>query len=136
MILFAQLNLYIRTSTNILTGEHDGDAGPTRDGKTRVRASQFQVSDLAKLEPLLSELITNNQLLILLEINKSTDSITPLLLRLSKRENVPLSTLKSSTKALKKLGMIRFMNSSPVEVTPTGSLALRILSISTGDINE
>ena len=117
-------------------GEYYGDACPTQKGKINVRASQIQISYFVELKPLLSKLITNNQFLILLEINNCKNYITPLLLQLSKREKIPLSTLKSSAKALKELGLINFKNLSPVEITISGLLVLKILSISLVDFNK
>lgn len=114
-----------------------GDASPTQRGKTRASASQVKFKQVVGLKPLLSKIITNNQLLILSEIGNRSETITSILLGLSAARSIPLSTLKSSAKSLRELNIIKFGNSGVAELTSTGKLIARIFSIDIrGEKNE
>jgi hypothetical protein len=61
------------------------------------------------LKKLLARALNKNQILILTEIrDNSLKSITSILTSLSKKSDVPLSTLKMNAKILRQLGLIEF----------------------------
>jgi hypothetical protein len=70
--------------------------------------------------------LNKNQILILSNI-RGFEYITPLLLSLSQKYGIPLSTLKFNAKILQKLGIIAFSNSE-ARVTDLGKLMLNILN--------
>lgn len=49
---------------------------------------------------------------------------------------MPLSTLKSSAKNLRKLGIIELSKLEGVKLTSTGKIIFKILTIDKGDMNE
>jgi len=70
--------------------------------------------------------LNKNQILILSEIeNNSSETITSLLTKLSKKSKIPLSTLKLNAKILRELGLITFGNS--VKLTDFGKFIVQII---------
>ena len=85
-------------------------------------------SGLSSLRNVLLKALTKNQILLLNEIEQnSTKTITSLSNKLSNKLNIPLSTLKLNSRNLKKLGLIDFEVSDPVELTKMGKLVVKIL---------
>jgi DNA-binding MarR family transcriptional regulator len=87
--------------------------------------------DIASLKKVFSKAVTENQLLILAEAQSGSANITRLLVNLSEGAGIPLSTLKSSAKSLKEMGLIRYggkNNNGPAETTLPGNLLLQILN--------
>ena len=85
------------------------------------------------MRAVLQKALTDKHLLILREASLSPNLITPLLYRISDESGIPLSTLKSSTKSLRELGLITYgTQSDPVvaEPTPAGSAVLEAMGIS------
>ncbi len=116
---------------NISRKKSESDAWPTLN---KVRDSYFSLraSDASVLKEVISRLLTKNQILILSRIN-GISGITYLLKSISRESNVPLSTLKSSSKSLQDLKLISFKNGFPVEITRTGKLIFEIIK---GEKNE
>ncbi|MDE1823405.1 MAG: hypothetical protein KGI00_02205 [Candidatus Micrarchaeota archaeon] len=78
---------------------------------------------------MIAKAITKNQLLILSEAANNPYPITTLLRNLSRRERISISTLKSSARSLKELGMIAFGNSETARLTSAGKLLIQIVAI-------
>lgn len=70
--------------------------------------------------------LTETQILILSKAMKNSDCITALLSDISRFMGIPLSTLKSSAKTLRELGLIRTGNGAS-EVTELGRSVLSML---------
>ena len=85
-------------------------------------------SGLSSLKKVILKALTENQILLLHEINSnSTKTVTTLVNELSSKLKIPISTLKLNSRILKKLDLIEFEISQPVELTDTGKLILTIL---------
>ena len=77
--------------------------------------------------------ISKTQLFILAEIkaNESTTTLTQLLRLLSKRNKIPLSTLKDASRKLKELGLIEYGSCKEfrvVKLTDAGKFVLSVLT--------
>ena len=79
--------------------------------------SKKQREDLKKL---LARALNNNQLLILSEIERNSRTITSILINLSRKTKIPLSTLKFNAKILRQLELIAFTDFSNAELTNFG----------------
>lgn len=85
-------------------------------------------SGLSSLKKVLLRALTKNQILLLNEIEKnSTKTVTSLVNRLSKKSEIPLSTLKLNARLLKKLELIKYSVSEPVELSETGKFVLDLI---------
>lgn len=85
-------------------------------------------SGLSSLKKVILKALTENQILLLNEVEKnSTKTITTLVNRLSKSSKVPLSTLKLNARMLKELELVRYCISEPVELTDSGKFVLKII---------
>ncbi len=83
-----------------------------------------------KLRPVLLRALNKNQLLILSEINENeNETITNLLKRISKKQKIPLSTLKLNARILKNLGLIDFGANSHAQAAEITELGQDIFSI-------
>ena len=127
MIYLAQ-NAYISDKEDNHNKRSDGDAGPTQKGRAGAVLSRRCTSD-ESIARLIRGSITENQRLILFEIRNSPCLITPLLVRISSRFGIPLSTLKSSARALQEAGLVESGNFSAARLTGAGMLVLSILSV-------
>lgn len=93
-----------------------------------IPISDTQLEDLHRL---LLRTINKNQLLILTHMPRVPTSITSILKEISKKFNVPLSTLKRNAKILKDLNLITYGDNSNfrgVELTELGRLVSRIMA--------
>lgn len=86
----------------------------------------------ASLKRLLSKVITQNQLLVLSEIDGTQHSLSSFLRELSDFNKIPISTLKLSVKRLKGYGLIALIGSSgagfdKIELTESGKVILDVL---------
>jgi len=80
------------------------------------------------LSRLLKVSLTCNQLLLLREIRKSKlETLSQLLRRVSVLHDIPLSTLKSCSIALRKRGLIDYDKFKAVRLTKAGELVLLFL---------
>lgn len=84
------------------------------------------------LRALVSRTITANQLLILSEIDGTDVSVSSFLRRISKENDIPLSTLKLGLKALRSMGLVLQISSREggpcrMEVTKLGSIVAKIM---------
>jgi hypothetical protein len=79
------------------------------------------------LKKLLARALNNNQLLIFSEIERNSRTITSILINLSRKTKIPLSTLKFNAKILKQLELIAFTDFSNVELTNFGKFVFTIL---------
>ena len=83
------------------------------------------------LKRLLARAINKNQILILNQVQtNSSSSITTALSKISRRERIPLSTLKLNAKILKELNLIDFGNIEEIkepELTEVGRFVLEIV---------
>ena len=61
---------------------------------------------------LLARALNKNQLLILSEVNRRSDSISSLLIGMSDKHGIPLSSLKLNSKILRELGLIEVSKQS------------------------
>ena len=88
-----------------------------------MRYARVRASDLAELIALVYSTLDEKQLLILSEVKSRRDNITPLLLGLQERNNIPLSTLKDNAKVLQKMRLIEY-GEGYATITKTGRLLL------------
>lgn len=99
-----------------------------------ANAKQIRISNSCKesLKYLLAKAITQNQLLLLSEIDGQEQSLSSFLRELSEYKKVPLSTLKLSIKNLKDSGLVYLTPSKgfgyqKIELTETGKLILDLI---------
>lgn len=109
-----------------------GDAGPTRAFRSYKDRLQLQEKQRRELRLVLLRALSDNQILLLSNIRGSR-GITQVINSVSSYKNIPISTLKSSSKVLRDLGLIRFSKGFPVEITKSGRFILNILG---GELNE
>lgn len=81
---------------------------------------------MRELRLVLLRALSYNQILLLSNIS-GLESITQLINSISRANSIPPSTLKSSSKVLRKLGLIRVRRNFPVEITILGKFILEIL---------
>ena len=85
-------------------------------------------SGLSSLRKIIIKSLTENQILLLNEIEKnSTKTITSLINKLSKSAKVPLSTLKLNSRTLKEMELIDYSNFQPVILSDSGKLVLELI---------
>lgn len=73
------------------------------------------------MKRVLARVVNKNQLLIISALtNNSANTITSLLNNISRKEKIPLSTLKLNAKILKSLGLIDFGNGNSAMLTEFG----------------
>ncbi len=102
-----------------------GDAKPTRrGGSLRLDVS---IADAEALNLVLKRALTETQILILSRVIRNSYGITQMLIRISESTGVPLSTLKSSAKTLRELGLIDCAQGMP-RATNFGLLLLSLMA--------
>ncbi len=88
---------------------------------------------LTGLRNIVLKALNRNQILLLSKINENSENtITSLLIKLSKELNIPLSTLKFNAKILKSLNLIEFKQNDKdriVCLSKAGKLILNIISL-------
>lgn len=73
--------------------------------------------------------LTKNQVLLLNEVEKnSTKTITSLVNKVSKKQKIPVSTLKLNARNLRQLGLIDHSLFEPVSLTNLGKLVFKIVT--------
>ena len=87
---------------------------------------------VVSLRHVLSKAVTKNQLLILLTIDGTEQSLTTFLNRLSTTSGVPLSTLKLSARVLRESGLVILHHSGTrsynhMELSEAGRLVLNVI---------
>ncbi len=86
-------------------------------------------ADLVSIGRIIRKALTYNQLLLLYEARTSRENLTQFLSRVSDYNCIPLSTLKSSVKVLKSMGLLSYDAAlGEIRVTGSGEFLLSLLS--------